>query len=80
MYNVFSSPHLHAVNLKLENFSGTPICLPRHISADLYRRGHPMEVIDDCMLFFFGILPLTLRQTGTNSSPRCPLIFKPKKY
>ena len=28
-----------------------------------------MEVIDDCTLLFFGILPRTLRQTGTSSSP-----------
>ena len=31
-----------------------------HVSED---RGKPTEVIDDCTLFFFGILPYTLRQT-----------------
>ena len=34
-----------------------------HISLGFCRRGNPMEVIDDCTVFFFGILPRTLRQT-----------------
>ena len=31
-----------------------------------------MEVIDDCTVFFFGILPHTLMPTGKSSSPSSP--------
>ncbi len=37
-----------------------------HLSG---RRGNPMEVIDDCTVFFPGILPNTLPSTGKSSSP-----------
>ena len=42
----------------------TWICLPTHVSAGFWRRGNPMEVIDDCFVAFFGaifgaILPIT---------------------
>ncbi len=36
-----------------------------------------MEVIDDCTVFFFGILPHTLLPTGKNSSPSSP--FRTRK-
>ena len=54
------------------------ICLFGHISLDFYRRGNPMEVIDDCTFFFFGILPHTLRQTDTRSSrpPKKQVVLK----
>ncbi len=42
----------------------TWICLPTHVSSGFWRRGNPMEVIDDCFVAFFGaifgaILPIT---------------------
>jgi hypothetical protein len=41
-----------------------------HISPGFCRRGNPMKVIDDCTVFFFGILPHTLLPTGKISSPK----------
>jgi hypothetical protein len=38
-----------------------PICLSGHISPGFCRRGNPMEVIDDCTVFFLDILPHTLK-------------------
>jgi hypothetical protein len=35
----------------------TLIYLPTHISVVFWRRGNPMEVIDDCLVLFAGILP-----------------------
>ena len=50
----------------------------RHISTGFFRRGTPMEVIDDCTFFSSGILPHTLRQTDTSRSPpqKKPVVLK----
>ncbi len=67
--SVVASSSLMRPLLKFQNFPGTPICLPVHISPGFCRRGNPMEVIDDRTVFFFGILPDTLLPTGKSSSP-----------
>ena len=46
--------------------------LSTHISPVFCRRGKPMEVIEDCTVFFFGILPHTLLPTGKSISPSSP--------
>ena len=68
----------HGVSVKVPEFLDTPICLPRHMSVGFCRSGNPMEVIDDCTIFFFGILSHTLRQTGTSSPPgkKKPVVLK----
>ena len=38
--SVFTSSYMWSP-LKFQNFPGTPICLPRHISVVLFRRGRP---------------------------------------
>ena len=62
-----SSSYIRSL-LKFQNFPETPICLSGHISPGFYRTGNPMEVIDDCTVFFLGILPHTLPSTDKNSS------------
>jgi hypothetical protein len=40
-----------------------------HLQNIIFRRGNPMEVMDDCTVFFLGILPHTLPTTDKRSSP-----------
>jgi hypothetical protein len=55
--------------LKFQNFPDTPICLSTHNSPVFCKRWRPMEVIEDCTIFFFDILPHTLLPTYKSSSP-----------
>ncbi len=64
--SVFASSRMRPL-LKFQNFQVLRSVCPRQISVGLYRRGNPMELIDDCTLFFFGILPHTLRQRREQS-------------
>jgi hypothetical protein len=72
------NPHVHLKNtvvssslmhplLKFQNFPDTSICLSVQISLVFCRRGNPMELIDDCTVSFFDILPHTLLSTGKRS-------------
>ena len=81
-----ASEHLIVLvhDIKFQNFPNTPICLPTHISPGFCRRGNPMEVIDDCTVFFLGILPRSLMPTHKSSSPSSPFplehtLSSPKK-
>jgi hypothetical protein len=56
----------HTTSVKVPEFSSH---VNLSVLTHFYRRGSPMEVIDDCTVFFFGILPHTSPPTGKSSSP-----------